>query len=169
MVKSTSHRKFTNSSKNSDVYGDDTCNFLMGGELFGQWNSITQIPITFLASLFNLESIAQKLGFLSSVSKFGPILVGFLQGFLPSLLLVIFIAIVPSIFRLMANYQGLYSHSDVAASVARNYFWFQVINVFFISILSTSIFGLVGQITDIVNSPTMIFSLLGSSLPKQVC
>lgn len=59
------------------------------------------IPVTFVASLTTLNSLSSQpgLGWISSVVDLSPILKGFLEGFLPTLALIIFMALLPLICK----------------------------------------------------------------------
>lgn len=59
------------------------------------------IPVAFVSSISNLENLAKipGLNFLVALTKYNATLKGFIQSFLPSLALIIFMAIFPLILR----------------------------------------------------------------------
>ena len=57
------------------------------------------IPLTFVASLISLDNLMIILPFLRPAIESSTILAGFLQGFLPSLAIIIFLALLPLIME----------------------------------------------------------------------
>lgn len=51
---------------------------------------------------------------------------GLIQGILPGLALIIFMALVPMFLKMINNLQGVYSHSMMDFEVGRKFFIFQV-------------------------------------------
>jgi len=125
------------------------------------------IPLTFVSALANLDALAQALPFLEPILNISPVIAGFIQGFAPALLIIIFLALIPVILRALGTVQGFYTHSDVAVSVLNRYFFFLMVNVFFVTLIATSVFGVIGQFADLVKSPGDVFNLLATSLPRQ--
>lgn len=62
------------------------------------------IPLTFVSSLVSLDNLMMILPFLRPVMEMSPILSGFLTGFLPSLAIIIFFAVLPLIMERMFLY-----------------------------------------------------------------
>jgi len=69
-----------------------------------------------------------------------------------------------TIITAVASAQGLYTNSRISRSVMSKYFVFQVFNIFLIYSIAGSIFGV---LNEIMNNPTIVVSLLATSLPKQ--
>lgn len=101
---------------------------------------------------------------------------------MPSLALIIFMALLIHILRAMVNVQGLYMHSEARKSVLRfvyspiihifsKYFTFLVVNVFLGMLLISSAFNISSYVTQIqftyITSGLDVVNLLATSIPKQ--
>ncbi|GAM17713.1 hypothetical protein SAMD00019534_008880 [Acytostelium subglobosum LB1] len=124
------------------------------------------VPITFISGFSNIATLQKVKIFdwLIDLINKSTILAGFLQGFLPSLIMIIFMAILVPIIKLASRLQGYHAHSLIDKSVLRKYFIFQVVNVFLISAIAGSIFQ---SIESIVDNPSSVITMLASSLPGQ--
>jgi hypothetical protein len=65
------------------------------------------IPVAFISSLSNLNTLSKVKGldFLVKVVEWNPIVRGFVQGFLPSVALLVFMALLLPVLRKVAEYQ----------------------------------------------------------------
>eukprot|EP01133_Synstelium_polycarpum_P002930 gene2930-3370_t len=124
------------------------------------------IPVTFLSGFSNLGTLAKISAFswLVDVINKSSILSGFLQGFLPNLVLIIFMALLIPIITWTSRLQGHWAHSNIDESVFRKYFFFQVFNVFLVTAIAGSIFQ---SLEAIVDHPASIITLLANALPGQ--
>jgi len=121
------------------------------------------IPITFISSLTSLSSLTELLPFLTFILDVSPALQGFLEGYLPTLALTIFMAILPPLLHYLNTLRGVESGSVVRTRVFRNYFNFQFVNFFLGSVITGSFFTFV---QDVVDNPTSLPSLLAESFPS---
>ena len=121
------------------------------------------IPVAFVASLTSLQALSDTIPFLASVVDISPILRGFLEGFLPTLALLIFMAILPSLMMFFSKTEGIPTITGCTVSAITKMYLFQLVNVFFVSIIAGSAFN---AISDIISSPSSILSLLGEAIPK---
>eukprot|EP00051_Salpingoeca_urceolata_P007129 m.94605 g.94605 ORF g.94605 m.94605 type:complete len:926 (+) comp15127_c0_seq3:258-3035(+) len=122
------------------------------------------IPVAFVAALTTLENLTAQLPFLEPVLDLSPVLKGLLSGLLPSLALIIFLALLPMILTAMSRAQGWPSRSQISMSVLRKYFWFQVVNVFLVSLLAGAVFA---QLDAIINSSGVgaYLDIFGAAVP----
>lgn len=76
------------------------------------------IPVGFIASLANLEELSQTKGltWLKPLADWNPKFTAFLQGFVPPLVLSIFISLVPTFMVILSRMECLPSESDAQAS-----------------------------------------------------
>ncbi|KYQ92625.1 hypothetical protein DLAC_06621 [Tieghemostelium lacteum] len=121
------------------------------------------IPVVFLSGFSNLDTLSQVSAFswIVDIIEISPLLTGFLQGYLPNLVLVIFMNLLVPIIAYVSYLQGYFSQSSIERSVMRKYFFFLVFNVFFIYAVSGSILG---SIQSIVDDPTNIVPMLAGAL-----
>eukprot|EP00955_Chlamydomonas_euryale_P084486 363970-Chlamydomonas_euryale.AAC.17 len=94
-----------------------------------------------------------------------PVVAQLLQGILPGLALIIFIAMVPFLLRLLMLVSGSISESQTDMGVVSRFFIFQTVVVFFGSVFAGAFFN---QITTWINNPGQVISILGTAIP-QVC
>ncbi len=87
------------------------------------------IPVGFISALCNLSNLS-KIKFLGDILKevvgINPMIKGFLEGFLPSLALIVFMALLVPIIKLAIWLRGLESYSKWDKGVFHTYFLFQV-------------------------------------------
>ncbi|GAM23165.1 hypothetical protein SAMD00019534_063400 [Acytostelium subglobosum LB1] len=124
------------------------------------------IPIGIIAGVSNISSLSQ-LGAFQWVLRFikeNPVMLGFLEGVMTNVLLILAMIILIPILTKMSKVQGHFSRSDIDKSVFRKLFLFQIFNVFLGSSIVGSIFD---SIATIINSPSSIISMLAASLPGQ--
>ncbi|EFA85535.1 hypothetical protein PPL_01493 [Heterostelium album PN500] len=124
------------------------------------------IPVAFLSGFSNLATLSKISAFswLVDIIEKSSVLAGFLQGFLPNLVLIIFMALLIPIIKKVSQVQGFFSNSEVDESVFRKYFIFEVFNVFLVSAIAGSIFQ---SIESIVDHPSSIITMLATALPGQ--
>jgi len=85
-------------------------------------------------------------------------------GYLPSLILQLFLKIVPPIMELLSSIQGYVSHSDIEKSACNKVLWFTIWNIFFATVFSGSVLYQLSLILDPKNIPAR----LAVSVPAQV-
>jgi hypothetical protein len=109
------------------------------------------------------------------------VVIGFAQGFLPSVLLVLLFMMVPIFLRALARLEGIPQKTGVELSLMDRYFLFQVfvraplclsliklltklIQIGFLVVSFSS--GIIATLPGLVNHPTQVPSLLAQNLPK---
>lgn len=95
------------------------------------------IPIVFVQSLADLQSLSDRFHFLRPIVNV-PFINSLLQGYLPGLALKIFLMLLPWILMLMSKIEGYTSLSSLERRAAGKYFIFLVVTVFFGSIFTGS-------------------------------
>ncbi|KAG7584898.1 10TM putative phosphate transporter cytosolic domain [Arabidopsis thaliana x Arabidopsis arenosa] len=97
------------------------------------------IPIAFVQSLASIEGIQKSAPFLSPIveKKFMKSLI---QGFLPGIVLKLFLIFLPTILMIMSKFEGFISISSLERRAAFRYYIFNLVNVFLGSIITGSAF-----------------------------
>ncbi|XP_010430277.1 PREDICTED: CSC1-like protein At1g62320 [Camelina sativa] len=97
------------------------------------------IPIAFVQSLASIEGIQKKASFLNPIieKKFMKSLI---QGFLPGIVLKLFLIFLPAILMIMSKFEGFVSISSLERRAAFRYYIFNLVNVFLGSIITGSAF-----------------------------
>ncbi|XP_076889013.1 hyperosmolality-gated Ca2+ permeable channel 1.7-like [Bidens hawaiensis] len=93
------------------------------------------IPIAIVQTLANIESIGKVLPFLKPLINTRSVK-SFIQGFLPGIVLKIFLLILPMILMEMSKIEGYVAFSALEARSAGKYHLFLLVNVFFGSIVT---------------------------------
>ncbi|KAG0206932.1 hypothetical protein BGX28_001735 [Mortierella sp. GBA30] len=119
-------------------------------------------PIGVFSSFLNLKSLEKLLPGVTKIAEASPIIKSLIQGFLPTLGVTVFLAVVPKILLALCERQGIQSHSAVARSLYNKYFFFILFNV----VLLFTVIGTWAQAFDRVYHNLGEFALLlAMSLP----
>ncbi|KAK3137115.1 hypothetical protein QOZ80_5BG0448130 [Eleusine coracana subsp. coracana] len=120
------------------------------------------IPVTFIQGLTQLEQLQQKLPFLKGIlnTKYINQLV---TGYLPSVILQIFLYTVPPIMMLFSTLEGPTSHSERKRSACCKVLYFIIWNVFFVNVLSGTVINQV----NVLSNPKDIPIYLARAVPGQ--
>ncbi|XP_073253634.1 uncharacterized protein [Porites lutea] len=121
-------------------------------------------PVAFISSLITLENIAKKVPFLDPVLSYSTFVRGIIEGFLSSVALWVFFAILPLVLEKLTNQEGIASKSEVAKSVLGKLYIFVIVNQFlFLSAGSAAL----SKVEELAKEPVKITSYLAESLPAQ--
>jgi len=120
------------------------------------------VPVSLIASLTSLDSLEEHWQWVSDLRDY-PSLYNFVQTYLPTLSLTLFMAILPAFLKYMATAEGLKTKSAVDATLMQRYFAFLLLNILLVASLSGGIFAVAYDIsTDLHSLP----ELLAKSLPN---
>ncbi|KAL2830911.1 DUF221-domain-containing protein [Aspergillus cavernicola] len=120
------------------------------------------IPTAFVGSLSNIDSLTDRVAFLSFINDVPSWIKGAITGLLPTILMAVLMALLPIILRLMAKIGGAPSLAAVELTTQNFYFLFQVVQVFLVVTIASSASSVV---TKIINDPTSAPSLLANKIP----
>ncbi|KAG5992524.1 hypothetical protein E4U43_003739 [Claviceps pusilla] len=120
------------------------------------------IPVAVVA-IISKVSFLQTLPGLTWIASIPEKILGFISGLLPSVAIAILMSLVPVIMRALAKVAGCRTNSEAELYTQNSYFVFQVVQVFLWRSIADAA---VGAIIKIAQNPTMVFSLLGSTLPS---
>ncbi|XP_038716118.1 CSC1-like protein RXW8 isoform X2 [Tripterygium wilfordii] len=120
------------------------------------------IPVTVVQGLTQLEQLAQALPFLRGFlnKKFINQLV---TGYLPSVILMLFLYTVPPTMMLFSTVEGYVSHSGRKKSACLKVLCFNIWNVFFVNVLSGSIINQLNAFSSVRDIP----AILARAVPTQ--
>ncbi|XP_052877930.1 CSC1-like protein At4g02900 isoform X2 [Gossypium arboreum] len=122
------------------------------------------IPIAFVQSLANIEGIEKVFPFLTPLIETKSVR-SFIQGFLPGIVLKIFLILLPTILMMMSKVEGFSSCSSLDRRSAGKYHLFLLINVFLGSIITGTAFQQLK--TFLHQPPTEIPKTVGESIPMK--
>lgn len=120
------------------------------------------IPVLVVQGLTNLNELEVWLPFLKSILTI-TFVSEIVTGYLPSLILLLFLKIVPPIMELLSSIQGYIAHSDIERSACSKVLWFTIWNIFFATVFSGSVLYQVSIFLEPKNIPAK----LAVSVPAQ--
>ncbi|KAL3505030.1 hypothetical protein ACH5RR_034871 [Cinchona calisaya] len=123
------------------------------------------VPVTLTQSLVNLDKLQNTFPFLKGIlkRKFTSQLA---TGYLPSVILMLFLYIAPPVMLLFAAMEGAISRSSRKKSACIKLLYFMIWNVFFANIFTgTIIKNLVGEVARNLKNPKNIPNELASAVP----
>ncbi|KAI4366506.1 hypothetical protein MLD38_022377 [Melastoma candidum] len=120
------------------------------------------IPVTFVQGLTHLEQLQQAFPFLKNMLK-KKLMSQIITGYLPSVILLLFLLAVPPIMMLFSAMEGSISRSGRKKSACFKVLFFMVWNVFFVNVLSGSV---ISQLS-VFSSPKDIPAELAKAVPTQ--
>mmetsp|Transcript_1282 Transcript_1282/g.2730 ORF Transcript_1282/g.2730 Transcript_1282/m.2730 type:complete len:1017 (+) Transcript_1282:31-3081(+) len=133
--------------------------------LLGIGAILWSIPVASIQALATADQIATVPGMAWIATLNGGDVAAFVNGYLPVVLLLTIILILPHIFYGVAlHYEDRKTASDVQKSIIGRYFYYQIANIF-ITVTAGSILDSLGEI---VEHPSNILAILGKSLPNVV-
>uniref|UniRef100_A0A803KUG6 CSC1-like protein ERD4 n=1 Tax=Chenopodium quinoa TaxID=63459 RepID=A0A803KUG6_CHEQI len=119
------------------------------------------IPITFITAFTTLENLEMLLPFLRPIIEIKSVRT-LLEAFIPQLVLIIFLALLPMLLRYLSKAEGIPSESHVTRAASGKYFYFTVLNVF----IGVSLGGsLLYNIKRLEGKPDAIIEVLAASIP----
>lgn len=87
-----------------------------------------------------------------------------ITGYLPSLILQLFLSFIPPIMKMLSSIQGYISMSEIQKSACNKVLWFTIWNIFFANVLSGSALSQVNVFLE----PKKVPTLLAQAVPAQV-
>lgn len=93
-----------------------------------------------------------------------PLLYRLVQGILPSLVLLLFLTVLPTLLTGLIKWGRPFSLCDIDTQLLQKYFLFQVFAVFIFSFVSGTALG---QLQELIADPGAIVPLLGIAAPQQ--
>ena len=120
------------------------------------------IPVSFVGFVSNLNYLTDKLKFLQFTYNLPRTIFGIITGLSASVLLVLLLIIVPVILRFLGRCSGIPTRDSLERFVQTWFFAFQVIQVFLIVTISSSIASVV---TLIIQKPTRAAAILAANVP----
>ncbi|CAI0388336.1 unnamed protein product, partial [Linum tenue] len=120
------------------------------------------IPVVLVQGLANLEQLETWFPFLKGILDL-TIVSQIVTGYLPSLILQLFLYLVPPVMLMLSSMEGYLSSSSTEKSACTKVLWFTIWNIFFANVLSGSAFHQV----NIFLEPKNIPKILAEAVPGQ--
>ncbi|XP_010258239.1 PREDICTED: CSC1-like protein HYP1 [Nelumbo nucifera] len=110
------------------------------------------VPVVFVQTLTNLDQLETFLPFLKGILTI-TFVSQVITGYLPSLILLLFLQTVPPIMKIFSSMQGYISHSQIEISTCKKVLWFTIWNIFFANVLSGSVLYQINVFLEPKNIP----------------
>lgn len=120
------------------------------------------IPVFIVQGLTNLDQLEVLFPFLKSILSI-TFVSEVITGYLPSLILQLFLKAIPPVMRLLTCIQGYISFSEIDKSACSKVLWFTIWNIFFANVLSGSVLNQISILLEPKNIP----SKLAVAVPAQ--
>ncbi|XP_012084749.1 CSC1-like protein HYP1 isoform X2 [Jatropha curcas] len=120
------------------------------------------IPVVIAQGLANLEQLETWFPFLKGILSL-TVVSQLITGYLPSLILKLFLLLMPPVMILLSSMQGYISHSQIEKSACIKMLFFTIWNIFFATVLSGSALYQVNVFLE----PKKIPSVLAEAVPSQ--
>lgn len=121
------------------------------------------IPIAMTGLLSQLESLAALCGWTQALQGVPDLVVGFIQGAAPSLVLSILMAVVPLVIDLLVRLQRLPTMVNRELAVQQWYFWFMLVHVFLVPSVAASLTTILTQVAERTSQIPLVLAL---NLPR---
>lgn len=129
------------------------------------------IPVTAIMGLVNLSQLAQieingnkPFRFLENIRDLSPVATGFVESWLPTVILTIFLAFVPNVLEFFVSLSRIVSHANKDSIVRDWYFMFITFsNFLFVAFAGT----LLDELAVIIDRPSSTVEILARNIPKQ--
>eukprot|EP00730_Choanoeca_flexa_P002732 TRINITY_DN11153_c0_g1_i2.p1 TRINITY_DN11153_c0_g1~~TRINITY_DN11153_c0_g1_i2.p1 ORF type:complete len:844 (+),score=179.00 TRINITY_DN11153_c0_g1_i2:133-2664(+) len=121
------------------------------------------VPATLVASITTLETLDLWADGLEAYQNVNPIAQGIVQGVIPTVLLLLFMSVLPFIMQYFSHKEGIVTKSEINRSAMTKLVWFQMINVYAVSIIAGSILDIAGELS---HDPRALWELLGQAIPR---
>ncbi|CDS12241.1 hypothetical protein LRAMOSA04436 [Lichtheimia ramosa] len=121
------------------------------------------LPISYFSALTSERSLQNYFPWLMDLAKKNKILHQIVVGFLPTLAVVIFMAILPLIVNVLSVIEGFQSRSEAEESSFSKHFFFLLFNFMLVFTVTSTLFK---TLTDMIEDPTQIANILATSLPQ---
>jgi len=126
---------------------------------------VWSLPVLLIASLARITSFEKILPGLSSIANLNSIVQGFVEGTLPSLVLLILVVLAQPLVAKLVIWSGDHSKSLIEEDTMKHFFTFLIWNVLLLSSIGGAFFEIVGELFK--DGLTEIVTLLAVALPKQ--
>uniref|UniRef100_A0A7S4E0M5 CSC1/OSCA1-like 7TM region domain-containing protein n=1 Tax=Lotharella globosa TaxID=91324 RepID=A0A7S4E0M5_9EUKA len=121
------------------------------------------IPVALGGALSNLEELGREYPWLKGISDWPKGLIAIIEGFGPTLWRVILMLLLKPILRRILLQTRIIEGSTLELDLMSTFYLFLLVNIYFVTLLSSSVFT---TITQIIDHPLRVFELLGSEVPK---
>jgi len=115
-----------------------------------------------VGAISQISYLTQVAPFLSFINNCPKVILGVITNLLPVILLSVLMALLPVILRFMGKFAGRATLSLIELHCHESYFWFQVIQVFLVTTMTSAASA---AVPTIIKNPGSLTTLLAQNLP----
>jgi len=120
------------------------------------------IPVAFVGALSQISYLEEKLPWLSFINNCPKVILGVITNLLPVILLAVLMALLPIYLRFLGQVRGLPIQSMIELWTQESFFWFQVVQVFLVTTMTSAASAAVPQI---LRNPGSLTTVLAQNIP----
>ena len=120
------------------------------------------IPVGVASAMVSFEKLEKELPFLKNLEKLGSVVTGFISGFLSTVVVVAFFALLPMILAFLSYIKGIQTYSEIQKDVLEKLFVFKVFNQFVLYILGNT---MLERLSDVLDHPSNIPTVMAKEMP----
>jgi calcium permeable stress-gated cation channel len=120
-------------------------------------------PVAIVGSISQINTLTTVLPWLNFINDIPQVILGVVTNLLPSVMLAILVSLVPVFFRLLGKLAGKPTLSTVELRCHESFFWFQVLQVFLVTTMTSAASS---AVPTILKNPGSIPTLLAQSIPR---
>ncbi|KAK5380624.1 phosphate metabolism protein 7 [Exophiala xenobiotica] len=120
------------------------------------------IPVAVVGSISQISYLTEVAPFLDFINDCPKVILGVITNLLPTIMLSILISLVPVILRFMGKVAGKPTLSLIELRCHESFFWFQIVQVFLVTTMTSAASAAVPQV---IKNPGSITSILAKNLP----
>ncbi|SPO25985.1 uncharacterized protein UTRI_03350 [Ustilago trichophora] len=125
------------------------------------------VPVAFVGIISNINGIAPKVPFLTWLLDIPPVVLGIIQGILPTVLLAVLNMLLPIFLRLLSRLSGVPTRSGIELDLQGRFAAFQIVqNFLFLTLISGNAGQITRYLTQVAQQPTQFPGLLAEAIPK---
>ncbi|SPO25626.1 uncharacterized protein UTRI_03350_B [Ustilago trichophora] len=125
------------------------------------------VPVAFVGIISNINGIAAKAPFLNWLLDIPPVVLGIIQGILPTVLLAVLNMLLPIFLRLLSRLSGVPTRSGIELDLQGRFAAFQIVqNFLFLTLISGNAGQITTYVTEVAQQPTQFPGLLAEAIPK---
>ncbi|KAJ1033108.1 hypothetical protein NDA16_000386 [Ustilago loliicola] len=125
------------------------------------------VPVAFVGIISNIKGLANDVPFLGWLNSIPDVVVGIIQGILPTVLLAVLNMLLPIFLRLLSRLSGVPTRSGIELNLQGRFAAFQIVqNFLFLTLISGNAGQIATYVTDVASQPTRFPGLLADAIPK---
>jgi len=125
------------------------------------------VPVAFVGIISNIKGLADNVPFLHWLNNIPKVVVGIIQGILPTVLLAVLNMLLPIFLRLLSRLSGVPTRSGIELDLQGRFAAFQIIqNFLFLTLISGNAGQIAQYVAQVAQQPATFPGLLAKAIPQ---